>query len=115
MPIYEYLCEACGKETELIQKVSEQPAKTCPLCQKDHLVKKTSMSAFHLKGGGWYKDGYNATTPDGSSNQSSPADKPSDKPAAEVPAIKPESKPETKTDTKSESKPVKDSSQSKAS
>jgi putative FmdB family regulatory protein len=58
MPIYEYICTSCNAEQEVIQKVSAAPLKNCPQCQKDSLVKKTSMSAFHLKGGGWYKDGY---------------------------------------------------------
>lgn len=58
MPIYEYRCEECGRELEMIQKVSDGPMKTCPSCRADSLKKKTSMSAFHLKGGGWYKDGY---------------------------------------------------------
>ncbi len=58
MPIYEYQCEECKEELEVIQKVSDDPIETCPSCQNNTLKKKTSMSAFHLKGGGWYKDGY---------------------------------------------------------
>ena len=58
MPIYEYRCAECGKELEVIQKVSEDPMEICPSCHRAALRKKTSMSAFHLKGGGWYKDGY---------------------------------------------------------
>ena len=58
MPIYEYRCEECEKEMEMIQKVSDNPIEVCPFCQSNSLQKRTSMSAFHLKGGGWYKDGY---------------------------------------------------------
>lgn len=58
MPIYEYLCEECNNEIEVIQKISDPLFTECPSCQKHSLIKKTSLSAFHLKGGGWYKDGY---------------------------------------------------------
>ncbi len=61
MPIYEYICDNCGEELEMIQKITEDPLKDCPSCNEATLKKKTSMSAFHLKGGGWYKDGYGAS------------------------------------------------------
>ena len=54
MPIYEYQCEACGKNTELVQKFSDPPAVDCPHCQKPQLKKLVSAAAFHLKGSGWY-------------------------------------------------------------
>ncbi len=55
MPIYEYRCDNCGHEFETIQKVSEGPLKTCPVCEKEALKKKVSAAAFRLKGGGWYE------------------------------------------------------------
>lgn len=58
MPIYEYICENCKEELEVIQKVSDTPLMVCPSCRTHGLKKKTSIAAFHLKGGGWYKDGY---------------------------------------------------------
>lgn len=58
MPIYEYICATCNADHEAIQKISDAPLTKCPECEDEALVKKTSMSAFHLKGGGWYKDGY---------------------------------------------------------
>ena len=54
MPIYEYRCTACGKELEALQKLSESPLKTCPVCQGDTLVKRVSAAGFQLKGSGWY-------------------------------------------------------------
>ncbi|MBT4697194.1 MAG: zinc ribbon domain-containing protein [Candidatus Marinimicrobia bacterium] len=65
MPIYEYVCEDCGHDFEEILHFSERddpieapcPNPTRPLCEgKVHL--KVSLGSFHLKGGGWYKDGY---------------------------------------------------------
>ena len=79
MPIYEYKCENCGHEFEEMLHFSERdnpindpcPFPTCS--GKVHL--KMSLGSFHLKGGGWYKDGYG------------------------------EKKQETKTETKTESPP----------
>ena len=73
MPIYEYKCDVCGHEFEEMLHFSERdvPLNTpCPNrifdrnqdpqcfdCDgKIHL--KMSLGSFHLKGGGWYKDGY---------------------------------------------------------
>ena len=64
MPIYEYGCEACGNEFELMQKVGAE-APQCPKCAAA-TQKRISRTSFQLKGGGWYKDGYS-----GKSNQKS--------------------------------------------
>lgn len=55
MPIYEYLCEACGHQLEAIQKLSDGVLKVCPACDKTALKKKVSASAFRLSGSGWYE------------------------------------------------------------
>ena len=55
MPIYEYVCKACGAESEVMQKLSDPPAKECPVCHKKKLVKTMSASGFRLSGGGWYE------------------------------------------------------------
>lgn len=62
MPLYEYVCQKCGKNHEAIQKISEPPLKKCPHCG-GKLLKELSATAFQLKGGGWYKDGYASTAP----------------------------------------------------
>lgn len=54
MPIYEYRCASCGHETEVLQKMSDTPLKTCPACGKDSFVKQISAAGFQLKGSGWY-------------------------------------------------------------
>ena len=69
MPIYEYKCENCGHEFEEMLHFSERdnpinapcPFPTC--AGKVHL--KMSLGSFHLKGGGWYKDGYGKTVSSG--------------------------------------------------
>jgi putative FmdB family regulatory protein len=55
MPIYEYQCQQCGHELERIQKMSAEPLKDCPACEKPELRRLISAAAFRLKGGGWYE------------------------------------------------------------
>lgn len=57
MPIYEYGCPFCGHEFEKIMRIKDTPP-PCPSCESPEVRKKMSLSAFHLKGGGWYSDAY---------------------------------------------------------
>ena len=54
MPIYEYVCRACGAEREVMQKISDAPLTRCPQCEAEAFEKKVSAAGFQLKGGGWY-------------------------------------------------------------
>ena len=54
MPIYEYRCSACGHELESLQRRSDPPLVTCPVCGKETLTKLLSAAGFQLKGSGWY-------------------------------------------------------------
>jgi putative FmdB family regulatory protein len=55
MPIYEYQCQSCEHELEVLQKIADAPLTECPDCGKNELRKKISAAAFRLKGGGWYE------------------------------------------------------------
>ena len=55
MPIYEYQCQACQKQIEVLQKINDAPLIDCPQCGKPALKKQVSAAAFRLKGGGWYE------------------------------------------------------------
>ena len=55
MPIYEYQCEACGEQSEAIQKMSDPALTDCPKCGKAALKKLISAAGFRLSGGGWYE------------------------------------------------------------
>jgi putative FmdB family regulatory protein len=89
MPRYEYACSACGAELELEQRISEDPIRRCPECEKDTLERLISTSNFALKGGGWYADGYgSAASKSGKSGGE----------AAPAAAPKPEPKPTGSTD-----------------
>jgi putative FmdB family regulatory protein len=62
MPVYEYQCKACGLVFEAIQKFSDAPISTCRACG-GAVEKMISQTAFSLKGGGWYDQGYGAKAP----------------------------------------------------
>ena len=75
MPIYEYRCKSCGHTLEVIQKFNDKPLKKCIECS-GALEKLISRSAFQLKGGGWYNEGYggqgkSSSTPSSSTPSSS--------------------------------------------
>lgn len=58
MPIYEYRCNDCKKEFEVIQKFSDKPATKCPHCSGKKVERLISQSSFVLKGSGWYATDY---------------------------------------------------------
>jgi putative FmdB family regulatory protein len=56
VPIYEYVCAACGHHWELIV-ARDAPVPPCPLCDKPG-KKAISAPAFQFKGSGWYVTDY---------------------------------------------------------
>lgn len=58
MPNYDYECQSCGYTFETSQRITEKALTDCPQCKQPKLQRLISAPAFHLKGGGWYKDGY---------------------------------------------------------
>ena len=46
MPIYEYKCSNCSHEFEKIQKISEEPIKECPKCNKKSVSKLISAPSL---------------------------------------------------------------------
>src|SRR5512143_2790266 len=59
MPIYEFVCESCGRLVERLQKLSDPPPDACPECG-GKMAKIMSRNSFQLKGGGWYRDLYSS-------------------------------------------------------
>jgi len=57
MPLYEYLCTACGHLFERIQKFSDPLVTVCPKCGGP-VEKQFSSPAIQFKGAGWYVNDY---------------------------------------------------------
>ena len=93
MPLYDYRCEACGHELEVIQKMGAAALRDCPACGEPKLKKQVSAAAFRLKGGGWYETDFkggnkkNIHEPGGSQPDKSPGQ--DAKPAANKEAAPP--------------------------
>lgn len=127
MPFYEYQCQACGAQVEVLQKISDAPLRKCDQCGKSRLVKLVSAPVFRLKGSGWYETDFKgegdrkrnlagadaeapaaeAAKPDTAKPaESAPAtDKPAAKSAESKPAAKPVvRKPAAKAATRSKAK-----------
>jgi putative FmdB family regulatory protein len=87
MPVYEYRCNACSREFEIQQRMSDPDLLKCEACGKDALERLISRTAFQLKGSGWYKDLYSSSKPEKAGGDSGTSDKPAaDKPAAKADA-----------------------------
>lgn len=54
MPIYAYRCSACGHAKDVLQKLSDAPLTTCPVCSAQSFSKQVTAAGFQLKGSGWY-------------------------------------------------------------
>jgi len=74
MPIYEYKCSGCGAQVEKMQKVSDEPLKTCEVCD-GNLEKQWSLSGIQFKGAGWYVTDYSNKLKDTSSEKSEKTEK----------------------------------------
>ncbi len=60
MPIYDYQCSLCKGTWDELQNFSDPILTTCKLCGEEGNVQKifNGRTSFHLKGGGWARDGY---------------------------------------------------------
>lgn len=108
MPIYEFLCQACGNEIEVLQKISDPYPTDCEACGKAEMKKKVTAAAFRLSGAGWYETDFKESdkkknltekNSDKKESKAKPSDKKSDKSAEKTSS-------KTATSTK-ESKPKK--------
>jgi putative FmdB family regulatory protein len=98
MPLYEYRCEACGHQFEVIQKFSDDPIAVCPKCSSGPVAKLLSSPAFQFKGTGWYITDYaRKGTSEGKESK--------EKPATESKESKTESKPASSSDSSTNSPP----------
>ena len=108
MPLYEYKCENCGNQFEVIQKFSDPLVDKCPKCGGGPVHKLFSSPAIQFKGSGFYITDYPKKDSTGEAKSDGKTDKSGagDKPTAETKTEKADTK--TPADTKS-SKDSKDS------
>ena len=57
MPLYEYRCDRCGEQFEVIQKFADQPLTTHEKCGGP-VHRLLSAPALQFKGSGWYVTDY---------------------------------------------------------
>lgn len=82
MPIYEYLCEGCGKHHEIMRKITDAPLSVCPACG-GKMKKQISNTSFVLKGTGWYVTDYGSDRKGTADGKQRGEGGKSDKPASE--------------------------------
>ena len=59
MPTYDYECDACGHTWELFQKITDDPVKKCPQCNKKKARRLFGTgAAVVFKGSGFYQTDY---------------------------------------------------------
>ena len=73
VPTYTYGCDACGREFDKEQRITDKPLRKCELCGKLKARRLITGGNFILKGGGWYADGYGSSGSSSSSSSSSSA------------------------------------------
>ena len=79
MPIYAYMCGACGHAKDVLQKLSDAPLTTCPACGAAAFSKQLTAPGFQLKGTGWYATDFKGGA---SSSTAKPAETAAAAPAA---------------------------------
>ena len=118
MPIYEYQCQQCGHKLERIQRMSEDPLRDCPACEKPELKRLISAAAFRLKGGGWYETDFKQGDKRNLADSGNEAPKSSAKDTSSSASAKSDSagsskkSADSKTSTKKEAKPANSSTNS---
>ena len=94
MPIYAFVCDACGHSFDRLQKLSDADPDTCPDCGvAGQIRRQLTAPSFRLAGGGWYetdfkKDGDKKRNlagegGEGAKKTAEPAAKPDAKPKSE--------------------------------
>lgn len=97
MPIYEYECASCHHQFDMMQKISDPPAKQCPRCFESTVVRLVSAAGFQLKGTGWYATDFkDKGKPEAKKSETSSADTKNTETKSSEPSK--EAKPSSKVD-----------------
>lgn len=75
MPVYDYVCGACGHVLEVIHGIHAEGPRFCPSCGAEgRMTKAVNALAFSFKGSGWAKKDRRAnSSPGKTSTESKPA------------------------------------------
>jgi len=75
MPIYDYICGACGTTTEVVHGIHDDGPRFCPACGVKGRMKKAIVPTTILfKGSGWAKKDRSSTSTTGRSSRASSAE-----------------------------------------
>lgn len=120
VPLYDFVCQKCDNEFEMIVSFSAKTMPACPNCDADQVERKMGLPAIHFKGSGWYindskksKDASSSNNKKEDSDTSSSTDSESSTSDASSDSKKSESKessPKKSDTTKSDSAPKKEKS-----
>src|SRR6478672_6096456 len=56
MPVYEYLCTACGHRSDILHGINDEAPRFCPSCGREGTMRKQfAPPTIHFKGSGWAK------------------------------------------------------------
>jgi putative FmdB family regulatory protein len=103
MPLYEYRCEQCGEQFEVMQKFSEQPLTVHEKCGGP-VHRLLSAPALQFKGSGWYITDYAKGGSKASGDNGSPTKTDTSAPAKSVSESSSSTPASTSTDSGSKSK-----------
>ncbi|GAA3112703.1 MULTISPECIES: FmdB family zinc ribbon protein [Nonomuraea] len=78
MPTYQYACNDCGEQLEVVQKFTDDALTVCPSCQ-GNLRKVFSAVGIVFKGSGFYRTDNRSSSSTSSSSSSSPSSSSSSK------------------------------------
>jgi putative FmdB family regulatory protein len=77
MPIYDYVCGACGTTTEVVHGIHDEGPRFCPACgAKGRMKKAFAPPTIVFKGSGWAKKDRSSTATGAGSGRTSGASKP---------------------------------------
>ena len=107
MPLYEYKCLKCGRNTEKIENVSGRHLKKCPHCG-GKVESVITAPSIQFKGAGWYVTDYG-----GKKSTGGDGDNKADKPAAETKEAGDKEKDSASTESASKEAASKDTKESK--
>ncbi|WP_431933272.1 FmdB family zinc ribbon protein [Nonomuraea jabiensis] len=93
MPTYQYACNDCGEQLEVVQKFTDDALTICPACE-GNLRKVFSAVGIVFKGSGFYRtDNRSSSTSASTTSSSSPSSKPAESKSSDTSTSSPAAAP----------------------